>query len=124
VSLTGHAIQCRVTAESPTAGFRPAPGRIEGWSAPRGPGIRVDTHCHEGYTVPPFYDSLLAKLVVHGDDRAQATERLQKALRRFRVTGLDTTVGFLSYVTEHSDFACGRFNTRWVEDNLVGFGVD
>jgi acetyl-CoA carboxylase, biotin carboxylase subunit len=121
VSITGHAIQCRVTAESPHHGFRPAPGRIVEWRPPHGPGVRLDTHCHDGYTIPPFYDSLLAKLVVYGSDRAQATKRLQEALRQFRISGVDTTLGFLSFVTEHADFEAGRFGTRWVEHNLQRF---
>ncbi len=121
VTFRGHAIQCRITAESPARGFQPVPGRILRWQPPRGPGIRLDTHCHDGYTVPPFYDSLLAKLVVHGSDRAQAVERTQKALRQFHVTGIDTTIDFLSFVAEHPDFQAGRFDTRWVEHNLDRF---
>jgi acetyl-CoA carboxylase, biotin carboxylase subunit len=121
VIVRGHAIQCRITAESPAQGFRPMPGRIVRWQPPQGPGIRLDTHCHDGYTVPPFYDSLLAKLVVHGSDRAEAVERTQKALRQFHVTGVDTTIEFLSFVAEHPDFQAGRFDTRWVERNLDRF---
>ncbi|MQA60312.1 MAG: acetyl-CoA carboxylase biotin carboxylase subunit [Actinophytocola sp.] len=118
VRFTGHAIQCRITAESPENGFRPAPGRIVDWRPPEGPGCRVDTHCHDGYLVPPFYDSLLAKLIVHGRDRAEATERMRVALRRFKVTGIDTNIDFLAFLTAHPDFADGRFTTSWVERQL------
>ena len=121
VSFTGHAIQCRVTAESPQNGFRPLPGRIATWEPPEGHGIRLDTHCGEGYVVPPFYDSLLAKLVVHGRDRPEAVSRTRKALRQFDVSGIGTSIGFLSFLVEHPDFSSGRFTTGWVEDNLDSF---
>jgi acetyl-CoA carboxylase biotin carboxylase subunit len=121
VRFTGHAIQCRITAESPENDFRPAPGRIVDWQPPAVPGCRVDTHCFDGYLVPPFYDSLLAKVIVHGRDRAQATDRMQEALRRFKITGIDSNIDFLAFLTAHPDFREGRFDTRWVERNLDMF---
>jgi acetyl-CoA carboxylase biotin carboxylase subunit len=121
VRFSGHAIECRVTAESPENGFRPAPGRIVAWRPPEGPDIRLETHCFDGYLVPPFYDSLLAKLVVHGRDRAEAVERMQQALGRFEVTGVDTSIGFLSFLVKHPDFRSGRFDTGWLERNLHAF---
>ncbi|HXV79400.1 MAG TPA: acetyl-CoA carboxylase biotin carboxylase subunit, partial [Candidatus Binatia bacterium] len=88
VRFYGHAIECRINAESPQHGFRPCPGHIVAWQAPQGAGIRVDTHCYAGYFVPPFYDSLLAKLIVHGGERAAAVDRTKQALASFQVQGI------------------------------------
>jgi acetyl-CoA carboxylase biotin carboxylase subunit len=122
VSATGHAIECRINAELPDADFRPSPGRITHWSPPEGAGIRVDTHCFAGYTVPPFYDSLLAKLIVIGDTRMEAIKRLQHALANFQVSGIDTTIPFLSSLVERGDFIAGHLNTRWLEDVVQAKG--
>ena len=111
----GHAIECRINAEQPDDDFRPSPGRISRWEPPEGTGIRVDSHCYEGYTVPPYYDSLLAKLIVTGDTRMEAIARLQRALARFHVEGVDTTISFLSSLVERADFIAGRVNTGWLE---------
>ena len=115
VNPKGHAIECRINAEQPWDDFRPSPGRITRWEPPEGPGIRVDSHCYPGYTVPPFYDSLLAKLIVTGDTRMEAIARLQRALANFHVTGVDTTIPFLSSLVERADFIAGRVNTGWLE---------
>ena len=115
VNPKGHAIECRINAEQPWDDFRPSPGRITRWEPPEGPGIRVDSHCYPGYTVPPFYDSLLAKLIVTGDTRMDAIARLQGALANFHVTGVDTTIPFLSSLVERADFIAGRVNTGWLE---------
>jgi acetyl-CoA carboxylase biotin carboxylase subunit len=117
--LLGHAIECRVTAESAPHGFRPSPGIITRWSPPSGPGVRVDTHCYAGYTVPPYYDSLLAKLIVHGADRAQALERLRAALDAFDVAGIETTIPFLRALVSDPAYVAGQVNTRWVEQRLA-----
>lgn len=114
--LTGHAIECRITAESAEHNFRPSPGTITHWEPPGGPGVRVDTHCYAGYTVPPYYDSLLAKLIVHGADRIQALARLQAALARFEVRGVATTIPFLRALVSEPDFAAGDVSTRWIEE--------
>ena len=111
----GHAIECRINAEQPDDDFRPSPGRISRWEPPEGTGIRVDSHCYEGYTVPPYYDSLLAKLIVTGDTRMEAIARLQRALARFHVEGVDTTISFLSSLVERADFIAGRVSTGWLE---------
>ena len=116
VAFRGHAIECRINAELPEEGFRPDPGRIAEWLPPEGPDIRLDTHCYAGYTVPMFYDSMLAKLIVYGSDRAEAVERMQRALERFSVVGIGTTVPFLHFVMCHPDFAAGKVNTRLVEE--------
>ena len=116
VTFRGHAIECRINAELPSEGFRPDPGRIAEWHPPEGPNIRVDSHCYSGYTVPMFYDSMLAKLIVYGADRAEAVQRMQRALERFSVVGIATTVPFLHFVMCNPDFSAGKVNTRLVEE--------
>ena len=116
VSIRGHAIECRITAELPGEGFRPNAGRIVEWSPPEGPDIRLDTHCHAGYDVPVHYDSLLAKLIVRGSDRAQAVRRMREALAQFRISGVGTILPFLHFVMGHADFAAGSVNTHLVEE--------
>jgi acetyl-CoA carboxylase biotin carboxylase subunit len=117
--LQGHAIECRVTAESAEHNFRPSPGTITRWEAPSGPGVRVDTHCYAGYTVPPFYDSLLAKLIVRGADRTEALARLHGALARFEVAGIDTTILFLRALVSDPAFVAGQVSTRWLEERQL-----
>ena len=118
INVTGHAIECRINAESPDNDFRPSPGRIVKWESPRGDGIRVDTHCFEGYFVPPYYDSLLAKLIVIGKDREEAISKMAYALSSFHVTGIETNIEFLSAIVAHPDFKSGKTNTRWLESIL------
>ncbi|MFZ1059945.1 MAG: acetyl-CoA carboxylase biotin carboxylase subunit, partial [Candidatus Rokuibacteriota bacterium] len=120
VRIAGHAIECRINAEAAEEGFRPSPGVITEWVPPAGDGIRVDTHVVAGTEVPPFYDSLLAKLVVHGSDRAAAVDRMRWALAEFRVTGVHTTVEFHRRIMSHPDFVAGHVHTRWVEEELMG----
>ena len=115
VKFTGHSIECRINAENPFGGFVPTPGVITRWEIPQGPGVRVDTHCFHGYKVPFFYDSLVAKIIVHGDDREHARRRMLAALDELTVEGISTTAPFLSKVLESSDFAEGRVNTRILE---------
>ncbi len=119
VKLTGHAIECRINAETSEDQFRPCPGRIEKWAHPTGPGIRVDTHCFSGYFVPPFYDSLLAKLVIKGGSRHEAVDRMKEALAKFVVSGIHTTIPFYQFMLKHPDYLSGKLNTRWVEDVLL-----
>ena len=119
VKLTGHAIECRINAEMPEDQFRPCPGRIEQWVQPTGPGIRVDTHCFSGYFVPPFYDSLLAKLVIKGGNRHEAVDRMKEALAKFVVSGIHTTIPFYQFMLKHPDYLSGKVSTRWVEDVLL-----
>ena len=114
VVFRGHAFECRINAELPHADFRPSPGRITEWQPPRGPNIRLDSHCDEGYQVPIFYDSLLGKLIVYGSDRAEAIERMRSALERFVISGVGTTLPFLRYAMAHPEFAAGRVNTALV----------
>ena len=119
VRVMGHAIECRINAESPEDQFRPCPGKIEQWIPPEGQGIRVDSHCYSGYFVPPFYDSLLAKLITHGSNRLEAVDRMKYALAKFVVSGISTTMPFYQFMLKHSDYLNGKVNTRWVEDVLL-----
>ena len=119
VRLKGHAIECRINAESSAEGFRPCPGLITKWIPAEGQGIRVDSHCYSGYFVPPYYDSLLAKIITVGKDRGEAIERMQYALNKFVVSGVDTTIPFHQYILQHPDYMYSKVNTRWVEDTLL-----
>ena len=119
VRLKGHAIECRINAESPRAGFQPCPGRITEWIPPEGPGIRLDSHCYSGYMVPPFYDSLLAKLITSGRDRQEAIQTMKYALSNLTVSGIDTTIPFYQFLLRYPDYLEGKVNTRWVEDVLL-----
>jgi acetyl-CoA carboxylase biotin carboxylase subunit len=119
VRLDGHAIECRINAEDPAAGFRPSPGRVTSAVFPAGPGIRVDTHIQAGSAVPPQYDSLLAKLVVSGANRAEALGRLRGALARCEIGGVATTLPVHAALTADDEFAAGGVGTdylaRWLE---------
>jgi acetyl-CoA carboxylase biotin carboxylase subunit len=123
IRFNGHAIECRITAESPQHGFRPCPGRIVEWQAPEGTGIRLDTHCYAGYFVPPYYDSLLAKLIVHADSRSQAANQTAAALERFHVSGIDTLIPFLKTVIVDPEYRAGDVNTRWLEKKLESYST-
>ena len=119
VTLTGHAIECRINAESPTAGFAPCPGRIRKWNAPEREGVRIDSHCYSGYFVPPYYDSLLAKLITWGRDRDQAIGSMQEALMDFTVSGIDTTIPFHRFIMKNPDYRNGNISTGWIENSLL-----
>lgn len=116
----GHAIECRVNAEDWTRDFRPSPGTVTAAVFPAGPGIRVDTHVQAGTPVPPYYDSLLAKLIVHGDDRAAALERLRGALARCEIGGVTTTLPMHAALVRHPAFAAGGVGTAWFPEFLDG----
>ena len=124
IKFAGHAIECRINAESPQHGFRPCPGHIIDWQEPRGPGIRVDTHCFPGYFVPPYYDSLLAKLIVHADTRQRTADQTYQALDQFHVSGIDTLVPFLKTVIADSEYRAGAVNTRWLEKKLEQYSAN
>jgi acetyl-CoA carboxylase biotin carboxylase subunit len=115
IRLTGHAIECRINAEDPDIDFRPSPGRVRQLILPGGPGVRVDTHVYPGYEIPPFYDSLIGKLIVHGATRDEAIARLSRALDEFVVEGIPTTVGFHRRVVRDERFRSGRFDTSFLE---------
>lgn len=120
LAIQGHAIECRINAEDPYAHFRPCPGRIHDWDPPKGDKVRVDSHCHAGYFVSPYYDNLIAKLIVKGKDRLEAIAHMDAALTRFVVKGVETTIPLYQYIMEHQDFLNGNTNTKWVENILLG----
>jgi len=113
--LSGHAIECRINAEDPEHDFRPSPGKITAFHAPGGPGIRIDTHVYAGYSVPPFYDSLLGKLIAHGNTREEALGRAYQALEEFIIEGVKTTIPFLREVLRHPEFVAGNVDTHFLE---------
>ncbi|UCC72388.1 MAG: acetyl-CoA carboxylase biotin carboxylase subunit [Gemmatimonadota bacterium] len=115
VRLLSHAIECRVNAEDPDNDFRPSPGRITTFHPPGGPGVRVDTHVYTGYLVPPYYDSLIAKLIVRAPSREEAIERARLALDMFVIEGVHTTIPFLRGVLDHPDFRSGNIDTHFLE---------
>ncbi len=111
VKIEGHAIECRVNAEDPANQFLPSPGKITGLHKPGGPGIRVDSHIYSEYVVPPYYDSLLAKLISHGHDRKEAIAKMKRALEEFVIEGIPTTIPLLQLIMKNHDFVTGIFNT-------------
>jgi acetyl-CoA carboxylase, biotin carboxylase subunit len=113
--LRGHVIECRVNAEDPARGFQPSPGRIIAFHPPGGPGVRLDSHVYAGYTVPPYYDSLLAKLVCEGRDREEARRRMKIALESFIIEGVTTTIPFLARVMDNPRFRAGDVDTKFLE---------
>src|SRR5438105_2713018 len=117
VTWTGHAIEMRINAEDPTRKFMPNPKRINRWVAPAGPGVRVDSGFGPGSEVPANYDSLVAKLIVHGSDRAEAIARGRRALREFVVAGPATTIPYHRAILESPDFRAGNLSTRFIEDH-------
>ena len=119
IQLNGHAIECRINAEDPSHNFRPSPGKITGWLPPGGPGVRVDSHVYTGYEIPPFYDSLIGKLIVWGKDRNSAIKRMNRALNECAVTGIPTTIDFHLTLLDKSKFKEGKIHTKYVEEELL-----
>src|SRR5688500_8704263 len=113
--LRGHVIECRINAEDPARNFQPSPGRINTYHPPGGPGVRVDTHVYAGYTVPPYYDSLLAKLICQGRDRQECIRRMHMALESFIIEGVTTTIPFLARVMMNKRFQAGDVDTKCLE---------
>jgi acetyl-CoA carboxylase biotin carboxylase subunit len=111
----GHSIECRINAEDPSNNFIPSPGEITSFYQPGGPGTRVDTHIYATYKIPPYYDSLIAKLIVHGKDRKEAIDRLARALDEFVIEGIKTTIPFHKYVIRTKEFISGKFDTNFIE---------
>jgi acetyl-CoA carboxylase biotin carboxylase subunit len=119
IRLCGHAIEVRINAEDPRQNFRPALGRITGWLPPGGPGVRFDSHVYTGYEIPPFYDSLIGKLIVWGVDRDHALRRLHRALSECAVTGIPTTIDFHLQLIERPEFQAGDVHTKFVEEDML-----
>jgi len=118
IRLRGHAIECRINAEDPARSFLPCPGTILALHVPGGPGVRVDTHIYQGYTIPPYYDSLIAKLIAYGNDRSEALARMRRALDEFVVEGVRTTIPFHRSVLNNPRFIAGDIHTKWVEEMM------
>jgi acetyl-CoA carboxylase biotin carboxylase subunit len=120
IEIRGHALECRICAEDPANDFLPSAGRIRSYRPPSGPGVRVDSGVTENSEVPPYYDSLLAKLVTYGATRQEAIERMRQALAEFRISGVETNVSFHEAVMEHPAFVAGRLTTNFIAEHLVG----
>jgi acetyl-CoA carboxylase, biotin carboxylase subunit len=118
VQFRGHAIECRINAENPET-FAPSPGRITGFHLPGGIGIRVDTWAYTDCVVPPYYDSLIAKLIAHGGDRAEAIRRMTRALDMFVVEGIHTSIPLHKRILAHPDFQEGRLDTNFIAGMLA-----
>ena len=119
IVLRGHAIECRINAEDPRHGFRPSPGTISGWLPPGGPGVRFDSHVYTGYVIPPFYDSLIGKLIVWAEDRPAALRRLRRALSECAVIGVPTTIDFHLALLDRPEFQRGEVHTKFVEQDML-----
>lgn len=115
IVLHGHAIECRINAEDPHHNFRPSPGRIKAWTPPDADFVRMDTFCREGDLIPPYYDSMIGKLIVYGNDRAEAVERMEKSLNSFKIEGLRTNIDLQRFIVAHTDFKNNSITTRWLE---------
>jgi acetyl-CoA carboxylase biotin carboxylase subunit len=118
IEVRGHALECRVNAEDPRHGFRPAPGTITVFHVPGGPGVRVDTHCYAGYAIPPHYDSLVAKVITWGRDRDEAIGRMRRSLLEFEIGGIATTIPFHLKVLDNAFFRRGEVYTNFVQRRI------
>jgi len=119
IEIRGHAIECRINAEDAARDFQPCPGRVDDFQAPGGPGIRVDSHLFSGYQVPPYYDSLLAKVIAWGTSREEAIARMQRALAEMRVAGVTTTIPFHQSLLAHERFVRGDTHTKFIEQSML-----
>jgi acetyl-CoA carboxylase biotin carboxylase subunit len=119
ITFSGHAIECRITAEDPVT-FIPSPGRVTAYHAPGGLGVRVDSALYAGYFVPPYYDSLVAKLIVHAPTRARAIDRMRRALDEFAVLGIKTTIPLHQRIVDDPDFQAGDYTIHWLEKFVAG----
>ena len=120
VEFRGHAIECRINAENPYNNFSPCPGRIEFYNAPGGPGVRVDSHAYNGYRIPPHYDSMIGKLIVHGDTRAEAIAKCRRALSEYFIEGVKTTIPFEQFIIDTREVIEGHYDTGFIERLIKG----
>lgn len=118
VKINGHAIECRINAENPDLDFRPSPGKIESLNIPGGPGIRIDTAVYQGYTITPYYDSMIAKLIAHGSTREEAILKMKWALSEFIVDGVDTNIDFQLELIKNHDFESGNYNIGYLNEYM------
>jgi acetyl-CoA carboxylase, biotin carboxylase subunit len=112
----GHAIECRINAEDPFNNFKPSPGKIINYQPSGGYGVRIDSHIYNGYIIPPFYDSMIAKLIVKGKTRQEAVDRMKRALKEMKIEGIKTTIPFHLQLMDNPDFRIGNFTTKFLED--------
>jgi acetyl-CoA carboxylase biotin carboxylase subunit len=119
ITCNSHSIECRINSEDPDNNFMPSAGKVAKFIWPGGPGVRLDTHLYEGYTIPSCYDSLIAKLIVHAEDRESAIVRMKRALKEFVIEGVKTTIPFHLKVLNHRDFQKGEYSTKFIEENLL-----
>ena len=124
IILKGHAIECRINAEDSENGFMPCPGTIDAYLAPGGFGVRVDSHCYAGYKIPPYYDSMIGKLICWGRTRNEARRRMYQALKEYVVLGIKTTIPFHQQIVEDEVFISGNFNTGFIEDYYKRMGKE
>lgn len=115
IQLSGHAIECRINAENPAKGFRPSPGTITDMYLPGGKGIRIDSAIYSGYTIPPFYDSMVAKLIVWAKNRKEAIRKMQSALGEVIIEGIDTNVDYQYEILGHPDYQAGNIDIEFIE---------
>ena len=115
IIFRGHVIECRINAEDPYKDFAPFPGKITRYHVPQGLGIRVDSHCYTDYVIPPYYDSLIAKLIAWGTDRSEAIERMRRSLDEFVIEGIPTTIPFHKAVINDKAFNEGNYDTSFLE---------
>ena len=120
IRLAGHAIEVRINAENPADNFAPSPGQIDFYNPPGGPGVRVDSHAYCGYTIPPYYDSMIGKLIVHAENREEALIRCRRALGEYIITGVDTTIEFAAHLLQNDGIVCGDYHTGYIEKLLEG----
>ncbi|WP_176013291.1 acetyl-CoA carboxylase biotin carboxylase subunit [Victivallis sp. Marseille-Q1083] len=122
IKFTGHVIECRINAENPDRNFTPSPGLVEKFIPAGGIGVRLDSHVFAGYRIPPYYDSMIAKLIIRGADRTQALARCQRALSEFVVEGVKTTIPFTQKILANKDFKAGKFDTGFIERMMQDIG--
>ena len=116
IVFNGHVIQCRINAENPAQNFAPSPGKLEYYLPPGGPHVRVDSACYPGYTIPPNYDSMIAKLIVRGKNRKEAIATTQRALREFHIGGVKSTIPFHQHMMNNADFQNLNYDIKTIDD--------
>ncbi len=119
IEFRGHSIECRINAENPSKNFMPCPGTITGLNLPGGNGIRVDTAIYEGYTIPSSYDSMIAKIITHGDTRNEAISKMKRALEEIVIEGVETNIDFLFQIIKNPNFIRGNFDTSFIEKEIL-----
>jgi acetyl-CoA carboxylase, biotin carboxylase subunit len=120
IKINGHAIECRINAEDPKKNFRPSPGKIEGYFAPGGYGIRLDSHIYNDYSIPPTYDSMIGKLIAWGKDRNEAINRMKRALDEMVIIGIKTNIEFQKEILNNEDYLKNNIDTSFIEKKVLG----